>query len=416
MAGATNSQTVAYQREKLLEKVSVLFHRDHTFFDKIEKKNLEKVSSRAMRIPLDILAGGKFSQATMDGADLGRGSGLTADVAQISAVYFTQATEFTKLAEAATDGNEKAVESSAKRNLKAAVDQIRFGLESLLMGDGSGTLDTVVSAAGSAIVVNNPNQFYDGQDINVYAAVGGAQRGATATISSVDQMAKTLNLVAAFPVGTVGGDVIVTAGSAAVASSSLFGLKYHHVDANTGTWMQLNRATYPGKLRTPHVATGGNAVTPGTVRLAISKVQQGLGIDSPDAGNLQWVMNLESVAGWENNGLVVAQTIQNQITGDSSIDMLKKNPPMTMGGRPIIQTLHGNINRIDGVCLDHWGRAELQPIGPLEYGGQRMFPIYGASGGLASSTISYLWCGFNVFSDNPRAGVFIDGMPLTAGY
>lgn len=419
MAQGQNPQVIAYQYEKVLDRISLLFQRDHTLFDKIEvKKNLETISSRAMRIPLDILAGGKFRQVNADGGDFGRGSALTADFAQISSVYFAHATEFTKLFEVATDNKEKAVEPAAKRNLEAAIDQMRAGVEALLNSDGSGTLDTVVSATGSVITVNNANQFYDNQDLQVWSALGGTNRtaGGLATILSVDGNAQTLTLTAPIPAGTTGSDLLIIDGAPAVAASSLLGIEYHQVDSNTGTWLQLARSSYPGKLKTPHVAMNSQALTPQSVRLALAKVRRALGVDTPEIDNLMWHLNVDMEAAWENVGLIVSQVIQNQLGGSNSEDMLKKSAPKSMGDRPILTSIHAKPTRIDGLCLKHWGRAETQPIAPLEFGGQIMFPVYGASGGVSGATITYLWTGFNVYTDNPRAGVFIDGIASPTGY
>lgn len=415
MSQGANSQVVAYQYEKVLDRVSLLFNRDHTLFDKIEvRKNLETISSRAMRIPLDLLAGGKFSQVNADGGDFGRGSAITADFAQISSVYFAHATEYTKLFEVATDNNEKAVEPAAKHNLEAAIDQMRKGIEALLNSDGSGTLDTVVSLSNPTVTVKNASQFFDNQDIQVFSAVGGTNRG-TATILSVDANSKTITLTANAPAGTTAGDILVVAGASGAAAASLLGLLYHQVDSDTGTWLQLNRTSYPGKLKTPHVAVN-STLTPQAVRLALAKVKRALGVQTPEIDNLIWHMNVDMSAAWENVGLVVAQVIQNQLGGSESQDMLKKSAPKRMADRPIVESINATPQRIDGLCLKHWGRAQTQPVGPLTFGGQTLFPIYGASGGLSAATISYLWGGFNIFTDNPRAGCFLDGITLPANY
>ena len=417
MAQGQNAQTLAYQYEHVVPKISLLFQRDHTLFDKIEKRdNLQEISSRAMRIPLDILAGGKLRQVNPDGGDFGRGSAIVADYAQISSVYFAFATEFSKLMEVATDSKDKAVEPAAKRNLEAAIDQFRGGIEALLNTDGSGTLDTVVSVtAPNIITVNNANQFYDNQDIQVFSALGTASLG-TVTVQSVDANNKQIYLTGAYPVGTTTGYLLVVDGAPGVAASSLLGVEYHQVNSNTGTWLQLQRAAYPGKLSTPTVNFGSGALTPQKVRLMLNLVRRALGIDTPNVDNLMWQMGVDMEAAWENTGLIVTQVIQNQLGGSESEDMLKKSAPKTMADRPILCSLHAVPQRIDGLCLDHWGRAETQPIGPLEFGGQILFPVYGNSGGLSAATITYLWTGFNVFTDNPRAGVYGSNIALPTGY
>lgn len=417
MPAGGNAQTLAYQYEKVLDRISVTFHRDHILFDKIEKREVETISSRAMRIPLDLLAGGKFRQINPDGGDAGRGSAITANYGQLSTVAFAFATEFTKLMESATDSKEKAVEPAAKRNLSAAIDQMRKGIEALLNTAGDGVLDTIVSVTSPNVInVNNASQFYDNQDIQIIiGAVGGNLRG-VATILSVDTVGKTLTLTTSYPAGTAAGDSLMVDGAPNVAAGSLLGVEYHQNSATNGTWLQLDRTAYPGKLTTPNLNFNSAALTPQKVRLMLSLVQRALGIDDPTIDNLMWHLGLDMQAAWENVGLIVTQVIQNQLSGTESEDMLKKTAPKMMADRPILLSNNAQVGRIDGLCLKHWGRGETQPIGPLEFGGQTMFPAYGASGGLAFSTMTYLWTAFNIFTDNPRAGVFGSNIAVPAGY
>ena len=411
----TNSQSIAYQYEKVIPRIAELMQRDHTLWDFIEKRNVETQSSRAMRIPLDILAGGQQRQVNPDGGDYGRGAAIVADYAQLSPVFFTNATEFTKLAESATDGTQKAVDSMAKRNLEKAVDQMRKFYETLLNTDGSGTLDTVVAVAGNILTVNNVNKFTDQQNIQVFPALGGVSRGTVQTLSS-DSATKQLFLTTNAPVGTIPGDLLIIEGAPGVAATSLLGIEYHQVDSNTGTWLNLARSSYPGRLKTPHVALNNFSITPSAVRLGEALLKKALGVNNPNVDDLMWHLDVDQDAAWENLAITPTINIMQQVKGDSSQDMLKRMTPETIAGRKKIVSIAANPGRIDGLCLKHWGRGEIQPTGPLEFGGQTLFPIYGASGGLAASTISYLWGGFNIFTDNPRAGIFFDGAAIPAGY
>jgi hypothetical protein len=66
--------------------------------------------------------------------------------------------------------------------------------------------------------------------------------------------------------------------------------------------------------------------------------------------------------------------------------------------------------------MKHWGRAQIQPIDYYEVNGQTLFPIYGDDGGISTSVITYLWTGFNIFNDNPRAGVYSTGNTIPTGF
>jgi hypothetical protein len=417
MAAQVNNQTLALQFEKVRDKVSLMYQLDDTLFGKIKKSELEVVSSRPTRIPMELLAGGQFQQSNPDNGDFGLGSGIVLDFGTITPVYFSQAIQYSKLAEISTDSNEKAIESIASLNMKRAMDQFNTNIEALLQGDGSGTLDTVVvgSSGSSVITVTNPSQFADGQIVQVFSAVGGTNRGSV-TITSVDAGAKQINLSANAPTGTTAGDILVVNGSTGAAASSLLGIKYFQVDSNAGTVLGLNRATYPGKLKTPHVAAGNQSLTQAFGRQALQKMRTALGADTPFQQELIWHMGLDMEAAWENVGLVVSQVIQNQVSGSSSVDMLKADAPKTMAGRPVVASIHATPGRIDGLCLKNWGRVENKPIDFLEFGGQTIFPTYGGSGGLNASSIFYLWTGMNIYNANVRAGTFIDGIAIPSGY
>jgi len=86
LAAVVPADVVANELEKVDPRVPQLFEREDTFYSTIEKRSVEKVSSRAMRIPLAIRPGGKFGHFDAAGGDLGRGGGPTWDKATIQTV------------------------------------------------------------------------------------------------------------------------------------------------------------------------------------------------------------------------------------------------------------------------------------------------------------------------------------------
>ena len=98
MAQMQNTQTIALQLEKVRDKVPLLYERDDVLLTMIQQRgDVEKVSSRNMRLPLQVTPGGKAGSYNADGGDLGRGSGTSYDVAQVSPIYFRFAVEISKL-------------------------------------------------------------------------------------------------------------------------------------------------------------------------------------------------------------------------------------------------------------------------------------------------------------------------------
>lgn len=413
----SNQQTIAYQLEKVAPEAETLFVRDYTLFDKIGKgKNLQRISSRAMRIPLDLLPGGSPSQINPDGGPLGRGSAIYSDYGQITSVYFDTALEWTALMDAATDSKDKAIESSVKKTLTGGIDTMRTFIESLLNTDGSGTLDAVSSVSGNTITVaTNANQFKGNWQIDVWSSLGGTKRG-TFTVFTVDGIANTITATGALPAGTTANDLLLVHGAPGIANSSLAGIETYQVDSNTGLFLQLPRSSYPGMLKTPHVAAGNSTLTPQMIRLLQARMRMQAGIETPNVEGGMWHVPQDQELAWENVGLVVTQVIQNQLGGSASEDMLKRTAPKRMADLPMLVSLNAKPGRLDLLCLKHWGRAETQKLGPYESGGQTVFPAYGSDGSVATSNLSYLWCGFNFYLDNPRAGGFVDGLLLPNGF
>src|SRR5258708_38697822 len=109
------------------------------------------------------------------------------------------------------------------------------------------------------------------------------------------------------PGGTVANHVIVHDGLSRAHPVSLFCIKHHQNPATTGTWLNLNRPTYPVQLQTPRGNAGNAALTPANVRLAINKVRKALGINH--LSKLIAYMAVEQEHAWESLGITVGQII-----------------------------------------------------------------------------------------------------------
>ena len=100
MSAQSGANILALELEKVRDKVPLLYERDDLFLKLIQTRgDVEKVSSRLMRLPLQLVPGGKAGAFGPDGSDLGRGSGTLYDVAQVTPQFFKIGIEFTKLVE-----------------------------------------------------------------------------------------------------------------------------------------------------------------------------------------------------------------------------------------------------------------------------------------------------------------------------
>jgi len=424
MAQMQNAQSVALQLEKVRDKLPLLYERDDILLTMIQQRgDVERVSSRNMRLPLQIRPGGKAGLANMDGGDLGRGSGTVYDVAQVTPVFFRHAVEVTKLVEYASNAPEKAIENTAKCEVKNAMFQFRAFLDKVMQTNGNGVLGTVGSITTTGLPAGVAAQFgmakspgaqlfYYNQTVQVYDPTLTTNRG-SANVLLVDPF-NSLIQVDSLPAGTSVNDVIVHDGLTGAQPTSLFGILYHQPNATTGTWLNLNRATYPVELATPVVNGNNSAITPGAVRLAINKVRKSLG--SNQVSKLIAYTALEQEHQWEQLGVTISQIIKEGAGGRASDLDLLFTGEKTMAGVPIKSSINANQTRVDFLDLSHWGRAVMQDVDFYDVGGQTVFPIYGASGGIAAAYIFYFVTGFQVWNESPRSGAFINNLAIPTGY
>ena len=421
MPAQQNANVIALQLEKVRDKVPLLYERDDILLTMIQQRgDVEKISSRNLRLPLQVNPGGKAGSYNADGGDLGRGSGTQYDVAQVSPIFFRFAIEITKLVEYATTGRERAIENAAKREVANGMKQFRSFLDKLIQTAGNGVLGTISAVNGTTFTMTVPYGaalVYPGQTIQIYDTTLTTNRNIAASVTTnvvtADPITTQQITVDNVPSGTVATDVIVHDGLSGAQPVSLYGIKYHQNNATTGTWLNLNRTTYPIQLATPRVNAGNAALTPANVRLAINKVRKSLGINH--LSKLIAYMAVEQEHAWENLGITVSSIIKEGGGNANDLDLLFTGRK-TMSGIPIKSSVNADQTRVDFLDLAHWGRAVLKDIDFYEVNGNTVFPIYGASGGLAASYIFYFDTSFQLFSDSPRSGAYIDTLARPSGY
>lgn len=409
-------QVAATELEKVLPKVRRAFEYDDKFWSSVEKKNVEKISNRQMRVPIELRPGGKFRYFDPNGGDLGRGGGPTYDKAVVQSVFMSEAIEYTKLADWSTDSDRKAVIQAVRKLTTNATLEIRRQLDSQSMQPGTGVIGTVLTdtPAGGFNVIVLTSDFgarlmrYD-QEVQVFDATLATNKG-SATITKWDVANSTIEL---FPqiAGVAPTDVIVTAGLSAPASlPGLFGIPYHHSNASTGNWLGMNRATTP-EIRSNRVNANSNPFTLPLPRLAVNYVGNRIGLDE-NFKPVAWMHPCQKQA-YEEIGQLVS-IIQKNGSSPDKMDMYFDK--FQMAGMSVRESFSWNKTRIDIVNLDVWGRGETLPLGFYTSDGRKIFEIRGASGGVATAEIFYMVVGTQLFVSNPAATAYIDNLAVPAGY
>ena len=417
MAGAVVESVVAgTELEKVLPKVTTVFESDDTFFGHIKKRDVEVVSYREMRAPMEIRPGGRFQYFNPDGGDMGRGGGPTWDKAVVRPVFLSENIEYTKLTQWSTDDRRKSVINAVRRLTAGATVEIKRQLDAQLQGSGTGQVGTIVSVStvSGTDTYTMDSAFgarlvrFD-QVVQVYDATMTIFRGKS-PITLWDVENKLVSVTPAIP-GATSTDVLIVDGlTNPTALPGLYGVLYHHSNASVGTWLGYDRGTTP-EIRSNGVNGGNSALTLPLPRLAINKIGNRVGIDNnfdPEA----WTHPCQAQA-YEEIGQLIS--IIHKQPKEESLN-LYFGDNMQLAGAPIRQHFNWNKTRIDFVVSSVWGRAEILPIGFYTSDGRRIFELRGPSGGVATADVFYMVVGFQTFLLNPAATAYISNLAIPSGY
>lgn len=417
MGAVVESQVAGAELERLLPKVTKVYESEDHFYSWLRKRDVEVVSYREMRIPLELRPGGRFQYFNPDGGDMGRGGGPTWDKAVVRPVFMSENIEYTKLTQWSTDDKRKSIINAVRKMTSGAIVELRRQIDAQLQQPGTGQIGTisgVVAGAGFDTYTLNSDGFgvrlirHD-QVVQVFSSDMLTNRG-KGLVSGHDTDNKTM-IVTPNITGAVAGDVLITDGlSNPAALPALYGVPYHHSNASSGTWLGFDRST-TSEIRSNRVNAGGSPLTLPLPRLALTKIGNRLGRDK-NFEAVAWTHPAQAAAYEEIGQLVM--TIDKK-GGDQSLDMYFGDN-MRLAGAPVRTDFNWNPKRIDFVVKSVWGRAEILPIGFYTTDGRKIFEIRGASGGVATADIFYMVVGFQTFVTNPAATAYIDNLAVPAGY
>lgn len=418
------AQVIGLEMEKVAPKVPVLFDRDDVFYSELEKStDVEVVSDRAMRVPLEMRPGGYFGQFNPDDADLGVGDGPQFDKGTISVAHLKYAVQWSKLAEWGTNDKRKAVVDAFERILASAMPEFRRNVDALCQQGGNGVLGTISAVSTTNITNDTLTLGTDGfgaklvrygQLLNIYDTTLATQRtalGGEAKIISHDLANKQIILDRTVS-GITGTDKLVISGVTGASPVSLLGIPYHATNSTSGTWLGFTRSTTP-EIRANRVNAAGSLALP-FARLALNKVGDRVGIKMRKQRFNAW-MHPAQVAAYEALGQLV-QIIDRGKTDKMDL-YFGDGEGMQIAGAPVKPHYLWDRTRIDFINTQLWGRSELYPAGFYKSkDGRRFFELRGPSGGVKTSDVFYLCVSFNLYAKNPAAIGYIDNLTVPSGY
>jgi hypothetical protein len=420
MGVANVDQTLALQQEWVRPELEDLALSASVLWKRFKQTSKKPVSNRLARIPTMPSRGGKPRVANLDGGDLGLGSGPLTIPGQITTTTLIMAWSYTKEAEYATDSDEKAIEDFATLTKSIAPKAFADFMDTVIQGNGSNTLDSVVSTvtSGSSIVglvVNNANFFLDDQDLDIWTALGGTL-AASITVESSDILNNTIWLANPIPTssGVTAGYLLLVSGSPGQSNTGVFGLRYYQVGTNTGNWLGIQRSAQPGKYLVPTLAVNG-ALTPQVVRAIFSLIELSKGEEAADGEGMFGHCNVDVRDAWEQNALLVQRIDYTNAKGDTSEDMLKRKAATTIAGRQMVVNPRALPGYLDVLVNKNLGMIETVPTDFYDVAGQTLFPLYGQSGGIAASLVFYMiWQG-QPYIVQSREGAFLSGITIPNG-
>ena len=402
----------------------------YNLFEKSAKKvNIANVTQAAgqtrsaWRETLITQGASGISVGTGDGSALGSGTGSQTAAFAMAPIWAFNVTQYTRLAEMATNGAERGVESFTKTEIKRSIKQFYNGIEGLFNGDGSGAFDqipanAVITTGGSGAQTSIIQgvlcaaAFVDQQVVQFFAAEGGSARSGTATISFVDVVGQTLYFSTALPSGTTQGDYIMVAGASGVVGSSVLGIPYWNTNGNSGTKGGLSLSTYPSRLSTPVINLSGAQITPSVAQRAFVLLTRALGDDAEDLEKGVWYGKPEQVATIATQWYSTLITQNREGESESVFDRARAGVAKTFGERPFEYSNTAKPGRADLLFPENWSLGELCPVGLYDFGGgNTVMPVPDISGGAGATYLTakmfvYEWGG-QVCNRNPRHGLFV---------
>ena len=420
---------VAAELEKVRHKLPKMFALSQTFINLVRARTeTDKVSYRPERIPFQVSGGVKArSGQLLDGQDLGRGGGPQLVYGSLAPVEFDWIIEWTKHAEIATDSTEKSVVDYAKLILKEHMAAANHDLDSVsIFGDSANTVGIVtpnVNVTGSPfyvagtpaiLYVDNANRFRQGADYDLYNGGPGTAITETITVTGIDYGNNALYVATSPATAPTSGAYLFINNSTAVVGSGLNGIQSLNQTSSGGTFMGITKSANPGSFQTSAINAQGATLTPQLARLLLNTLIINAGMDEVDKADYRFLSGLGQKAVWESTGIAQTQVIQ---PGNAvAHDMLPGQQIDTIGGIKLIASKKYIPGRIDLVDMTTWFMSEVQELDFYSIGAAEMFPVYGASGGIASAMLKYMiWVG-NIGCDNPKRNAVLYNLAPATGF
>ena len=407
------ADVAAVQVEAVSPLLTGFFDEEDSLFSKFEKVPAQPQSGRAMRIPVELLPGGKFGYANLDNGDLGPGSGPTFDYAAMTPVDSKLVLSWSLKNKFTTDSESKAIVDTVQRTIASGISESKIYVDKTLQTTGTGILATI-TAKGSAPTYSCVGNGFGvrllraGMPLSVYDSTQSACRGEVYVVGSPDYKNETVTLSSTLSAAIDVGDKLCVSGLTATPPSYIFGLPYHHNASTVGTWLSWTRANYT-QVITPNVAAGTTNLTIEYIHKLMALMEGELG-DVFESGDWTWYMHPKQHFQLIQLMTQIAEIHLPMGGGNGEVDLaFNRKQQRMLAAVPVMTSINADQTRLDLLDLQNWMRSTYKDLGFLSLGGKTVLPVPNSASYNATEMSVLAWSQ-QFACKNPRRGGYISGL------
>ena len=328
---------------------------------------------------------------------------------------------WTKLAQITTDSDMRAVANVVDVTMRNAVERLKkVRDESLCGGDGTGFWgDITALTAGTPgtytlDITNFGSRLVEkGQNLDIY---NGLTYLGTSNCTAVNNQTAVVNVDATAP-GAAVGNTVRFGGLVSGAPVFVYGLPYWNNNSPTGLTIGIDRTQAANNyILSNGVNASTSSITPPLLRLGLDQVRHALGNDAIKAGRFKIHLAPGQQAQYEQSGLSLTNFWKNDGHVGTGFDLLTTGD-MSAAGNVFIENIHANLQRIDYIYTDRWGKIRWGDA-PFWFNdqGRTIFQVIGTNGQITAAASSFMIDTVQYFVDNPKAQAYIFGLQSPVGY
>ncbi len=390
------STNVEYlMRERIEPNIGETYEGEDSLCSWVNDTDAARVSTRAMRIVLEVAVGGHTGGVDLDGGDNFAGGRSQKKLATLNTVAVAHDRAITSLAQYATETNEQAIEKDLTREVGHAIAELKVQEDIYLQGSTDGVLATLTDDLGTGLynlakanTFFNPFQAFllrEGAIYDIYNNALTVKRADGPYTVDPDGglthgFESTATVTVQFSKGGAADNGIITAytdGDRAVIpnmkNAAFQGLAYHISNAIAGTWQGIPKA----KEYARSVGVDATGATLGTAHLYELRSKIFLRTGKNGMSGLTPYLPVAQ----EQNYLQLAEPnlAIAQMPNDGKVDMMYGS--LNIAGSKVMTNIHAHPEKVYFLKRANFVRAETRKLGfKTDRNGNKIFCKIGSNG------------------------------------